>query len=160
MNEKILIKRRVTVVDLAFDKMKSNKKFLQRTSKGSIPEIKVTLVDSSTFHDNLNKIKGSIWNYFSMSTMHGLFHLTIHGICHRICWFILFVFSLISCYFVTTNILKAREVIVLSEKSMKSTFDIPFPAITVCTTIKADHRKFKYFESNTRILFQEATEDE
>lgn len=124
----------------------------------SIPEIEV--VDMNSTKKFSQRLKSSILTYFSMSSISSLYHLTIHGKFHRLLWLVLIVISMVSCYFVTTSIYEAREVIILNERNAKSTYDIPFPAVTVCTTVKADHRKINYHETNMKVQRFEANEEE
>lgn len=107
-----------------------------------IPEIEVDEVQSS--RSIFQRLESLFLTYFSISSTSGLKVLAINGKCHRILWLFLFVVSIISCILVIAGLYKTREVTILNEKNTKSTFDIPFPAVTVCTTVKSDNRVIKY----------------
>uniref|UniRef100_A0A336LY76 CSON008076 protein n=1 Tax=Culicoides sonorensis TaxID=179676 RepID=A0A336LY76_CULSO len=136
----------------------------EKCSKDSIPEIPV--LDKNQGYSIylckqvFDRLKSTIFEYCSIGCMDGLFYLTVHGILNRILWFILFILSLIGCYFVTASLFDAREIITLNEQSTVSTYDIPFPAVTVCTTIKADHRFVNYPEAYKHADWGQATEHE
>lgn len=91
-------------------------------------------------------VKNSIIEYCSVSSIDGFNHLASHGAFHRICWFVLLVVSMTACYFTTASLFGAREILILHKENTIFTSDIPFPAVTVCTTVKADHRIFNYTE--------------
>lgn len=127
-----------------------------------IPELKEIEIQSAKkmYKYFCKKFKRFILGYFSITSMDGLYHLTTNGIFHRLFWLFLFVTSMISCYFVTVNLFKTRELLVLNEKSVKSTFHIPFPAITVCSTVTADHRIINYEKTGMRLHQLKEDDDE
>lgn len=128
--------------------------------KDSIPQLEVVDADHSEniFIRLFHSLKTSIVEYCSISSVGVLSHLTSHGTFRRILWLILVVSSLIGCYFTNVSILGTHELLILNEDNTMSTSDIPFPAVTVCTTVKADHRKFNYDESYNRL--ENFTQDE
>lgn len=89
-------------------------------------------------------VKNGIIEYCSVSSIGGFNHLASHGAFHRICWFVLLVVSMTACYFTIASLFGSREMFILNKENTIFTSDIPFPAVTVCTTVKADHRKFNY----------------
>lgn len=108
-------------------------------------------ITKNIFREIFDRIVSRVLEYCSVGSMDGLYHLTIHGIFHRILWLILFVNSMIGCYFVTVSLFKEREIIILNEQSTVSTYDIPFPSVTICTSAKVDHRILDYNEILNRI---------
>lgn len=120
--------------------------FSIENANDSIPELEVVEVNhfNNIFRKFLYSLKKSIVEFCSVSSISGLSYLTSHGLIGRIVWFILLFASVIGCYFTIIWLLGAREILILNEENTMSTSQIPFPAVTVCTTVKADHRKFNY----------------
>lgn len=122
--------------------------FSIENAQNSIPEIEV--VDVHLFQNSFTKffyiLKKSFLEYCSVSSIGGFARLISHGVLSRIFWVILLTASMICCYFTIMGLLGDREIIILHEDNTISTSEIPFPAVTVCTTVKADHRKFNYQE--------------
>lgn len=123
---------------------------LDNSSRHSIAEIAV--VDAQPSKNIFKKIyeafKECIEEYFSLSSIAGLPHLRSFGISHRIFWLLMLTVSLTACYFTYLKLYKARKIVILHEPDTVSTSVTPFPAVTVCTIVKADHRKFNYAESS------------
>lgn len=126
----------------------------------SISELEV--VEVPHFQNNFTKFLFNLKNYFleycSVSSIGGLIHLNLFGNLHRIFWCILLLVAVVSCYFTNVLLLGAREVLILNEDNTMSTSEIPFPAVTVCTTVKVDHRIFNKEYANIR--FHDLTEKE
>lgn len=120
--------------------------FSIENANDSIPELEV--VEVHHFKNIFSKfffiLKKSIVEYCSVSSIGGFSYLTSYGLFHRSFWIILLLALVIGCHFTIVWLLGAREILILNEGNTISTSEIPFPAVTVCTTAKADHRKFNY----------------
>lgn len=121
--------------------------FTIRNTQNSIPEMEVVEVHhfKNSFEKNFYILKKSVVEYCSVSTIDGFFHLSSRRMLSRTFWFILLVLSMIACYFTIVSLLGIREILILHEDNTMSTSEIPFPAVTICTTVKADYRKFNNY---------------
>lgn len=128
--------------------------FFIENANDLIPEVEV--VEVHHFKKRSEKIcfilKKSFLEYCSVSSIGGFVHLSSHGALHRAFWFTLLVLSVIGCYFTIMSLLGIREILILNEDNTVSTSLIPFPAVTVCTTIKADHRRFNYKKMELELI--------
>lgn len=108
-------------------------------AQNSISELEV--IEVHDFRNNFTKflfnLKNYILDYCSVSSIGGLIHLNLFGNLHRIFWCFLLFVALVSCYFTNVLLLGAREVLILNEDNTISISEIPFPAVTVCTMVKA-----------------------
>lgn len=134
-------------------KMQRQEIFSIENTHDSIPEIEVVEFQDSKKNSNkfISNLKKSILEYCSVSSINCFIHLNSHGVLSRILWFILLVLSMIGGYFTIVSLLGVRESLILHEDNTISTSDIPFPAITVCSTAKADHRKVNYREMISKL---------
>lgn len=118
----------------------------------SIPEIPV--VDSAqpkllqVILRNHNKafsaIKDTFVEFCITSGVDCIRYLSVHGLFRGILWLFLFIVAFFACYFHINLLLSTREIVIVNEKSQISTLHIPFPAVTICSAIKADHRVYNH----------------
>lgn len=134
-------------------RMQRQEIFFIENTHDSIPEIQVIEFQNSKKHSNkfISNLKKCMLEYCSVSSINCFIHLNSHGVLSRIIWFILLVLSMIGGYFTIVSLLGVREHLILHEDNTISTSDIPFPAITVCSTAKADHRKINYREMSSKL---------
>lgn len=99
---------------------------------------------------SFDTFKNCVKEYFAVSSINGLRHLTTFGIFHRVFWSTMLVASITTCYFTNVKLFGSRKILILNEQNTVPTSNIPFPAVTICTTVKADHRKFNYKEVTQR----------
>lgn len=135
--------------------MSANKIYtIERDLSNSIPEIEVVdaNVSQNAFKKLFDKLKSFLINYFSISTIGGLYYLTVHGMFHRIIWFSVIVASLYVYFFVTVGLLKSPEILTTHEMYMRSISEIPFPAVTVCSTVKVDHRRYNHRQAGQEFM--------
>ncbi|XP_063708006.1 pickpocket protein 28-like [Culicoides brevitarsis] len=114
-----------------------------------IPEIPVVEVHHSSFSRISADVKDCLCEYCKQNSIFDLFR--IKNRIQRILWIFIIFLLVIACYLMNVKLFQERHIFIVNEEEKLSTYDIPFPAVTVCTDVKADHRKFKFLYTFNRI---------
>ncbi|RZC41709.1 ASC domain containing protein [Asbolus verrucosus] len=108
-------------------------------------------------------VRNYIREYCSRSSVHGVQYIgeKKRPFFERLWWFFVFVVSLSACAFTIREVYKKWEqspVIINFANTGTPTYEIPFPAVTVCSESKSDEDAFNYTKIMHKIIEKEILE--